>query len=222
MISSPTLPGYANSSLAGLSAPCGPPPRVAPDRRRAGLYGTGSCCPRGPQKTWPPASGRRLTSADVNLPPGFTRVITARPGAWRIPPRHPGPVHVPREPVSAHSPNIQVFRSIYPAGHQVQIADSCEGSFRRRGGEVAEEPKAPAGQTHHCAGGAPLGGPSPPGSCGGSYHTDRHPGSRQATAKCPQMARSGCSVWAPGHQHRSHDTSTRPGPHSCWFSHRSG
>ena len=32
---------------------------------------------------------------------------------------------------------------------------------------------------------------------GGSYHTDRHPGSRQATVKCPQMARSRCSVWAP-------------------------
>jgi hypothetical protein len=61
-----------------------------------------------------------------------------------------------------------------------------------------------------------------PGWCGGSYHTHRHPGARQATVKCPQMARSGCSVWAPGHQHRSHDTSTRPGPHSCPFSHRSG
>ena len=35
------------------------------------------------------------------------------------------------------------------------------------------------------------------GWCGGSYHTDPHPDSRQATVKCPQMARSGCSLWAP-------------------------
>jgi hypothetical protein len=37
------------------------------------------------------------------------------------------------------------------------------------------------------------------------------PGSRQATAKCPQMARSGCSCVGARHQQRSHATSTRPG-----------
>jgi hypothetical protein len=61
-----------------------------------------------------------------------------------------------------------------------------------------------------------------PGSCGGSCHTDWHPGSRQATVKCPQMARSGCSVWAPAQWHCRQDTSTSPGPHSCPFSHRLG
>jgi hypothetical protein len=60
------------------------------------------------------------------------------------------------------------------------------------------------------------------GSCGGSYHTDRHPGSRQATVKCPQMARSGCSVWAPAQWHCCQDTSTSSGPHSCPFPHRFG
>jgi hypothetical protein len=61
-----------------------------------------------------------------------------------------------------------------------------------------------------------------PGSCCGSYHTDQHPGSWQATVKCPQMARSGCSVWAPAQWHCSQDTSTSSGPHSCPFPHRSG
>jgi len=56
----------------------------------------------------------------------------------------------------------------------------------------------------------------------GSYHTDRHPGSRQETTKCPQMASSGCSVCAPGHKHRCHTTSTRSGPHSCPVAHRAG
>ena len=60
------------------------------------------------------------------------------------------------------------------------------------------------------------------GSCGGSYHTDRHPGSRQVTAKCPQMAWSSCGVWAPGHKHRCHTTSTRSGPNPRPFWHRAG
>jgi choline dehydrogenase len=61
------------------------------------------------------------------------------------------------------------------------------------------------------------------GSCGRSYHTDRPPASWQATVKCPQMASSGCSVWAPGHRQRFQVTSARPGrPHLCPFPHRSG
>jgi len=36
----------------------------------------------------------------------------------------------------------------------------------------------------------------------GSRHTGRHPGSRQATVKRPQMACSSCSVRAHGHKHR--------------------
>jgi len=48
------------------------------------------------------------------------------------------------------------------------------------------------------------------------------PGSRQATVKSPQMARSGCSIWAPAQWHCCQDTSTSPGPHSCPFPHRSG
>jgi hypothetical protein len=42
-----------------------------------------------------PGRAGKLKPADLNLPPEFTVVLTARPGAWRIPPRHPGPFHVP-------------------------------------------------------------------------------------------------------------------------------
>src|SRR5215471_4933873 len=49
--------------------------------------------------------------------------LLAGPVRGESPPRHPGPVHVRRELVSAHSPNIQVSRSSYPASHQAQTAD---------------------------------------------------------------------------------------------------
>ena len=56
----------------------------------------------------------------------------------------------------------------------------------------------------------------------GSHHTHRHPGSPQATSRYPQAASSGCAARAAGQWHRTQDTSTRPGPHSCPCSHRFG
>jgi hypothetical protein len=70
------------------------------------------------------------------------------------------------------------------------------------------------------------GNPDPPDyrllSHHARYHTEWHPGSRQAIVKCPQMASSGCSVWPPGHEHGFHVTSARLGPHLCPFRHRFG
>jgi hypothetical protein len=91
------------SSPAGLSPPCGSPPRVAPTSGASGPCGTGSCCPRGPQKTWPLTSGGRQAPAGWNLQPRFARCNNAGPVCDESPPRHPGPVHVHLRPVSAHS-----------------------------------------------------------------------------------------------------------------------
>jgi len=54
------------------------------------------------------------------------------------------------------------------------------------------------------------------------YHVDPHPGAWQATVRCLHAARSGCAARAGAQWHRSQDTSTRPGPHSCPFAHCSG
>jgi hypothetical protein len=59
-------------------------------------------------------------------------------------------------------------------------------------------------------------------SWAGRYHTDVHAGIRQATVKCPHAARTGCAAQAVAQWHRSHDTRTRPGPHSCPLAHRAG
>ena len=63
---------------------------------------------------------------------------------------------------------------------------------------------------------------SGPGPCRGRYQTDLRPGALHATVRCPRACRSGCAARAGAQWQRCHDTRTRPGPHSCPFSHRSG
>jgi hypothetical protein len=56
----------------------------------------------------------------------------------------------------------------------------------------------------------------------GLYHTDRHPGARHATVRWPSPPVSPYAARSAGQSQRVKDTSTRPGPHSCPCSHRSG
>lgn len=58
-------------------------------------------------------------------------------------------------------------------------------------------------------------GGAAPGSCGGSYHTDRAPVARQLTAKCPQMAwssRSSTSATSAESATPPADHAAAPGP----------
>jgi hypothetical protein len=109
-----------------------------------------------------------------------------------------------------------------PAGHHNRAPASAFGLTRSRhagaGLDGPDEPQAGLiGAAVACRRGQPV-----PGSWGGRYHTDVHPGTLQATVKWPHAARAGSAARAAAQWHRSHDTKTRPGPHSCPLTHRAG
>jgi hypothetical protein len=75
----------------------------------------------------------------------------------------------------------------------VRMVPAWPGSRQRTGNgrRLNSSPPSLAGIPGHSGGRC---------SCGGSYHTDRHPGTaapRHVTVKCTQIASSGCSVRAP-------------------------
>jgi hypothetical protein len=116
---------------------------------------------------------------------------------------------VPSRPLPGYHRRARPARSVSPSHATRALAWTAQASRRRADGGRSGAPPSECGQ-------------SVPGSWGGRYHTDVRPETRQATAKCPHAARAGCAARAAAQWHRSHDTRTRPGPHSCPLMHRAG
>jgi hypothetical protein len=153
----PLMSAATWSRTRWVSALCGLPPRVALAGGASGPSGTGACCPRGPRKAWPPASGGRPLRADVESAVSVAR-CNSRPVRCVTNP----PLATPGRLMftghwSARTRQCPGSRSFYRAGPQVLRADICEAHPATVGGEVAAGIRrgCPVGQTRHCAGGAP-------------------------------------------------------------------